>query len=201
MIWVESRASVRSRDETGEIVAVQGMIRDVTEQRRARDALRESEERFRSIAENATDVIFRRPPDLEIPFDYVSPAIFPMTGYTPEELCSTPGILATLVHPEDIPLLAHIAETEEFSRAGPDPVDPQGRGDDLDGGARRDQLRRAREARGCPGGRPRRHGARPLRSRALRNSEERFRNVTEQSFDAVTIVDETRGLPLPERRR
>jgi PAS domain S-box-containing protein len=56
-------------------------------------ALRESEERFRRIAENAQDVIFRYRLIPKRSFEYMSPAIESMTGFTPEELYSNPDIL------------------------------------------------------------------------------------------------------------
>ena len=186
-IWVETRLAPIA-DETEAIVAVQGIVRDVTAQRAAREALRESEERFRSIAENANDVILRRPPNLDDPYDYVSPAVFAMTGYTPEELCSTPGILRRIVHPDDIALLADLGNAElhaapvliRWIRKNGETILTEGRGSivtDEHGAPSvqavvRDVTERVRA------------------EEHIRNSEERFRNVTEQSFDAVSIVDE-----------
>ena len=46
-----------------------------------------SADRFRFIAENSVDVIWQM--DLRLTFIYVSPAIYPMTGYTPEEWVGT----------------------------------------------------------------------------------------------------------------
>ncbi len=162
-------------------------------ERAARSALEQShlelaaaEERFRSLAENATDVILRRPPNLDDPYDYVSPAIFPMTGYTPQELCTTPGILRTIVHPDDIPLLAGLANTEVLAsilirwiRKDGGTVWTDGRGSLItdEHGAPTVQavVRDVTE--------------RVLAEEELRRSGERFRNVVEQSFDAVSIVD------------
>jgi PAS domain S-box-containing protein len=58
-VWLES--SVRSlRDEAGgTVTGFQEAARDVSERQQAEEALRESEERFRLLAENATDVVTR----------------------------------------------------------------------------------------------------------------------------------------------
>jgi PAS domain S-box-containing protein len=72
---------------------------------RTQHHLRESEERFRRLAEEAPDVIFRyqlRPtPGIE----YVSPAVEQMLGYSPEEILASPEIMLKLIHPDDLPLL------------------------------------------------------------------------------------------------
>jgi PAS domain S-box-containing protein len=78
--------------------AIQLLARDIRERKQAAEALRQSEERFRSLAQNASDVVEIIGPDAII--HYVSPPVERVRGYKPEELISTNGL--DLVHPDDL---------------------------------------------------------------------------------------------------
>ncbi len=62
-------------------------IRYAIERRRSEDALRESEERLRFIMETSGDAIYRLKYDT-MTYEYLSPVIERLTGYTPEEVNS-----------------------------------------------------------------------------------------------------------------
>lgn len=70
----------------------QSFIRDVTERRRAEEALKqaqnnlaEREAQYRLIAENSKDLIYVYSLIPEPRYEYISPSCFQITGYTPEE--------------------------------------------------------------------------------------------------------------------
>ncbi len=60
------------------------VIRDITPKKIAVEALRQSEEKYRAIAENTSDIIWIV--DLQGNYKYVSPAVETVRGYLPEEL-------------------------------------------------------------------------------------------------------------------
>ncbi|MDR4989134.1 MAG: PAS domain S-box protein, partial [Bacteroidales bacterium] len=78
---------------------------------KAHRALVESEERFRRLAENADDLIYRIDFVPERRFSYVSPSATRITGYTPEEHYADPDLGFKLVHPEDRKLLESMQHT------------------------------------------------------------------------------------------
>jgi PAS domain S-box-containing protein len=70
-------------NQEGEIIAFTNIARDITELKEAEEALRESEQKFRVLAETATTVILIYRGDRLL---YVNPAAVKMSGYTKEEL-------------------------------------------------------------------------------------------------------------------
>jgi PAS domain S-box-containing protein len=69
------------------------------------EKLRESEARFRLLAENARDLIYRYRLLPTAGFEYVSPSSTEIVGYTPEEHYADPGLAHRIVHPHDRHLL------------------------------------------------------------------------------------------------
>lgn len=96
--WVRDRAFT-VLDDDGRPYRIVGIAEDITEQRKAEEALRESEQRFRELVEAARDVIFMVGADGRILL--LNPAFEQTTGRKAEDWIGKP--FAPLIHPEDLP--------------------------------------------------------------------------------------------------
>jgi PAS domain S-box-containing protein len=99
--WLEHRGTV-TYDDDGNLVAMEGIARDVTANRLAEDALRQSEERYRLLAENAHDIVYRRRLDGSPSIEYINAAVERVLGYAPEEFYADPELMLSLAHPDDL---------------------------------------------------------------------------------------------------
>ena len=91
------------------VVAGLGMLarRRLIEQVRAEHALRESEQRLRTLADYTYDWEYWEGPKHEM--WYVTPSCERITGYTREEFMADPGLVYNIIHPDDQPLMqAHL---------------------------------------------------------------------------------------------
>jgi PAS domain S-box-containing protein len=94
---------------------------DVTERTRSEMALKESEQRFRHMADNIQEIFWMMDADTQEAL-YVNPAYSSMTGYSIESLQENPSSYRDLIHPEDririVSRLQDLAQTgildEEF---------------------------------------------------------------------------------------
>lgn len=86
------------RDDNGKPVALIGVAVDITERKRAEEALKESEERYRAIVETAPDVIYTLAVD-NGKFTSLNPAFETLTGWSSSEWLGKSFV--PLVHPDD----------------------------------------------------------------------------------------------------
>jgi PAS domain S-box-containing protein len=83
-VFTSFLAASRLYDEDGELLGAMGVSRDITRLKRDQEALKASEERYRDLFENATDLI--QSVDAQGRFEYVNAAWHRTLGYTAEEL-------------------------------------------------------------------------------------------------------------------
>jgi PAS domain S-box-containing protein len=92
--WYRVRArSVNVRGHRWILLA----LRNVTATEVTAQALRDSERKFRLLAENARDVVYRYRLAPNRGLEYVSPSVEAMTGYRPEECYADPDLWPNLV--------------------------------------------------------------------------------------------------------
>ena len=189
-------SAVAVRDQSGVVRYFDGFIEDVTDQKQVEEALRQSKEQYRLIAENTADNIWIF--DMDFRLRYVSPSVEKMKGFTVEESLAqsvqemlTSASYAALLQRfgEEMALEATGTadpdrkvsfETEEYCRDGSTIQvensitllrDEQGRPVGMLGVSRDITERKKAEA-------------------ALRESEEKYRNLVENLSEIIYILDE-----------
>ena len=101
-VWVSIQADAIN-DPNNIASSYQGFLIDITEHKIVEEALKRSEEKYRTLVENLNDVIFTL--DNTGRIIYVSPVVEPLLGYKPKEVIGEN--FATFIHPEDLPGLTN----------------------------------------------------------------------------------------------
>lgn len=97
--WIRGRGRVMERNEAGVPQRMVGLIMDVTEGKRIEQALKESEEHYRAVVEDQTELISRIRADGS--FLFVNEVYCRFFGKTPEELIGHSWM--PVCHPDDLP--------------------------------------------------------------------------------------------------
>jgi len=96
--WVEDRTMVED-DAAGDVIYHQGLLTDITDKIKAENALAESENRFRSVVQNSSDITSIISAKGIV--TYKSPAFYRIFGYEPEMILGKS--VFQLIHPDDLP--------------------------------------------------------------------------------------------------
>jgi PAS domain S-box-containing protein/putative nucleotidyltransferase with HDIG domain len=104
LLWIENILSI-IQDENGKPALILGETRDITERKKAEEKLRYEEQRFRTLAEQSSDIIVIV--NRKGTITYENQAIERILGFKPEERIG--GGLFDLVHPDDLKYLIDIA--------------------------------------------------------------------------------------------
>jgi len=182
-------------DEEGEYTGIQITGRDITERKQMEDALRESDSRYHLIAENTRDLIWTM--DLSLKYTYMSPAITRMRGYTVEEIMNSTA--AETMTPASLEV-ARKTLAEEIAMESREDKDVQrSRKLELemyckDGSTIWTEMHMAflRDQDGNPTGIlgiTRDISDRKKAEDALRESEERYRRLIEDSIDGIVVSE------------
>jgi PAS domain S-box-containing protein len=118
-VWLESRYTNLLQDPL-----VQGIVcssRDITQQKQVELALRESEARFREIAEAVPVVFFVYSADLSQSL-YKSPQSEKIWGYPAEEFRRKPDLWKDRIHPEDLPRVLQAAASSHSRKPSRSPT-------------------------------------------------------------------------------
>ncbi len=113
--WIRELSEI-VLDPDGRPSAYVGTLQDVTEQKHAEENLRQSEQRFRSLADNLPGIVYRLivAPDGRMGESYVSAGADRILGVPPEEFTSGRASLIDFVHPDErerrLALLKHASE-------------------------------------------------------------------------------------------
>ncbi|NPV07903.1 MAG: PAS domain S-box protein [Anaerolineae bacterium] len=100
VIWLEQR-QVPILGPSGEVVAVEGVLSDVTDRRRAQEALRQSERQQELILGAAPVALFRKKARPPFPTLWASDKVRSVTGYPPDRFAREGSFWLSRLHPED----------------------------------------------------------------------------------------------------
>jgi PAS domain S-box-containing protein len=100
-------------DDNNHVIMVAEHVRDITDRKRAEEDLKNSEAKYRLLADNVRDVIFVL--DMNLNYTYVSPSTKILRGYEPEEVMKQPPSKALTPSSWDL-VTKTIAEAMELEK-------------------------------------------------------------------------------------
>ncbi len=94
-VWFETTISPMTDNST------LWVVRDITERKRADDALKESQQSYQELVEQIPGVIYRDALDENASTLFIGPQIKDITGYASDEWVADPGLWIKILHPDD----------------------------------------------------------------------------------------------------
>jgi len=108
-------------DKSGTVVEYQSVGRDITNVVQAEEALRESEDRFRTMIDWTYNWEYWIAPNRGVV--YCSPSIHRITGYSVEEFIADNGLIDRIIHPDDRALWEEHIPLHEYGEESENPAE------------------------------------------------------------------------------
>ncbi|HEU4527501.1 MAG TPA: PAS domain-containing protein [Actinomycetota bacterium] len=116
-VWFRDEAAV-VEDPLSGLSFWQGVMLDITEEKRLAEAGSTSEAKYRTLVETLPAIVYLGEYGDQGDWLYISPQLEHVLGYTPQEWLAHPGPMNTFTHPDDLPAAR---EAEERSLATGEP--------------------------------------------------------------------------------
>ena len=113
----EIREQALARDKHDQVTRIIGVAKDITDQIEASESLRDSEQRYRMLAESISDVIFST--DSRLALNYVSPSVQSVLGYDVEWIFHN-GWQSTIANPQQLTGIFHLMDRVSKALDKPD---------------------------------------------------------------------------------
>lgn len=111
--FLGSITAVLSKDKTGKVTYYGGIVEDITDRKKAEEALIESEHKYRTLVESFNDIIFIT--DYKSRMLYANPALKKQTGYSILDF-QMEQMENPFIHPDDLKMVGKFIERFVKSR-------------------------------------------------------------------------------------
>ena len=99
------------KDHSGEIVAVGGVELDITARKETEEAIRKSEERFRTLVANLPGIVYRGLVNADWTMQFISEAVIDVTGYPATDFIDNRvRSYGSIIHPDDQKLVVRTVD-------------------------------------------------------------------------------------------